>query len=192
MGGNTIKPDPERLKPLIELPPPTSGKSLKRVLGLFAYYAKWVPDFSDHICRLKSVTKFPLKYDELKDFELIKKLIAKAALQVIDETLPFTVECDASEVAVSATLNQGGRPVAFMSRSLSGSELQYPSIEKEAMSIIEAVRKWRYLLMRQHFVLVTDQRSVAFMLDARKRNKIKHSKIMCWRLDLASFSYSIK
>ena len=90
------------------------------------------------------------------DFERIKKLIAKAALQAIDETLPFTVECDVSEVAVSATLNQGGRPVAFMSRSLSGSELLYPSIEKEATAIIEAVRKWNFLLMRQHFILVTD------------------------------------
>ena len=192
VGGNMIRPDPERLKPLMELPPPSSGKSLKRVLGLFAYYAKWVPQFSDYIRKLKSVKKFPLGSEELRDFELLKKLIAKAALQAIDETLPFTVECDASDVAISATLNQGGRPVAFMSRSLSGAELMYPSIEKEATAIIESVRKWRHLLLRQHFVLVTDQRSVAFMLDARKRTKIKNAKIMCWRLELASFSYSVR
>ena len=192
VGGNSIKPDPERLSPLLELPPPSTGRSLKRVLGLFAYYARWVPRFSDRICKLKSAKTFPLSPAELADFESLKKSIAEAALQAIDETLPFTVECDASDVAVSATLNQGGRPVAFMSRSLSGSELLYPSIEKEATAIIEAVRKWSHLLMRQHFVLVTDQRSVAFMLDARKRTKIKNTKIMCWRLELASFSYSIR
>ena len=192
VGAGMIKPDPDRLKPLLELPAPTSQKSLKRILGLFAYYARWVPKFSDRICRLKSAQKFPLSQLELEDFQKLKRTIAAAALQFIDESLPFTVECDASEVAVSATLNQNDRPVAFMSRSLSGSELAYPSIEKEATAIIEAVRKWQHLLIRQHFVLVTDQRSVAFMLDARKRTKIKNNKIMCWRLELASFSYTIR
>ena len=192
VGNNTIKPDPDRLKPFLELPPPTDGKSLKRILGLFAYYARWVPQFSDRIHQLKSVKRFPLSSSELRDFRDLKGFIVKAALQAIDETLPFVVECDASDVAVSATLNQGGRPVAFMSRSLCGSELLYPSIEKEATAIIEAVRKWSFLLMRQPFVLVTDQRSVAFMMDSRRRNKIKHNKIMCWRLELADFAYTIR
>jgi transposase InsO family protein len=191
VGDHTIKPDPERLKPLLDMPPPVNKKALMRVMGLFAYYAKWVPQFSDKIWRLKSAKTFPLCPEEMRDFESLKQSIAAAALQAIDETLPFTVECDASDIAVAATLNQNGRPVAFMSRSLSGSELLYPAVEKEATSIIEAVRKWAHLLMRRHFTLVTDQRSVAFMLDARKRTKIKNSKILCWRLELASFSYSI-
>lgn len=116
VGKGTIKPDPDRLQPLLELPAPSTKKSLKRVLGLFAYYARWIPKFSDRICRLKSVKVFPLNTTELEDFEGIKKSIANAALQSIDESLPFVVECDASEVAVSATLNQNGRPVAFSNR----------------------------------------------------------------------------
>ena len=192
VGNNQIRPDPERLEPLLELPPPTSPKSLQRAMGLFAYYSKWIPKFSDRIRRLKLVKRFPLKAGEKSDFDNIKKAIASATLQAIDESIPFCVECDASEVAVSATLNQNGRPVAFMSRTLQGSELLYPAVEKEATAIIEAVRKWRHLLLRQPFRLITDQRSVAFMLDSRQRSKIKNNKIMCWRLELASFSYSIR
>ena len=120
----------------------------------------------------------------------MKKKIAQATLKLIDEGVPFVVECDASEVAISATLNQGGRPVAFMSRALQSSELYYPAVEKEATAIIEAVRKWNNLLSRQHFTLVTDQRSVSFMLDNRKRTK--KNKIQCWRLQLASYSFAIK
>ena len=98
---------------------------------------------------------------QINDFQNLKKEIAGAALQSIDENMPFVVECDASDVAISATLNQGGRAVACMSRTLHGSELHYPAVEKEATAIIEAVRKWTHFLSRQHFTLVTDQRSVS-------------------------------
>ena len=128
----------------------------------------------------------------MADFENIKKEIAQATLKSIDEGVPFVVKCDALEIAISATLNQGGRPVAFMSWALQSSELHYPAVEKEATAIIEAVRKWNHLLSRQHFTLVTDQRSVSFILDNRKRTKIKSNKIQCWRLELASHSYTIK
>ena len=73
VGNGKIKSDPERLRPLRELPPPTSSKSLKRVLGLFAYYAKWIHQFFDKIQRLKKATSFPLNHYELADFENIKK-----------------------------------------------------------------------------------------------------------------------
>ena len=74
-------------------------------------------------------------------------------------------------------MNQNGRPVAFMSKTLSKSERGYPSVEKEALAIIEAVRKWNHLLSRQMFTLITDQQSVSFMFDNRKRSKIKNNKI---------------
>ena len=130
--------------------------------------------------------------EALSSFKQLKILLGDAALSSIDESIPFVVECDASDVAVSATLNQNGRPVAFMSRTLSGSEIHYPPVEKEATSIIEAIRKWSHLLSGRQFKIITDQRSVAFMLDSRRRSKIKNDKIQCWRLELASFNYIIE
>ena len=38
VGHGLIKPDPERLRPLKEFPPPTNFKLLHRVLWMFAYY----------------------------------------------------------------------------------------------------------------------------------------------------------
>ena len=46
---NLLKPDPERVKPLLELPTPSSIPSLKRTIGLFAYYAKWIHNYSNTI-----------------------------------------------------------------------------------------------------------------------------------------------
>ncbi|XP_064080604.1 uncharacterized protein LOC135197465 [Macrobrachium nipponense] len=140
VGNGVIKPDMERLRPLQELPPPTSQGSLKRAMGMFAYYIKWIQNFSAKIQPLARVKKFPLNEEALQAFELLKQELEGATLHSVDVNLPFEVECDASEVAVSAVLNQSGRPVAFMSRTLQGSEVHYHIIEKEAMAIVEAVR----------------------------------------------------
>ena len=75
-----MKPDPERLRPLKGLPPPTGEKSLQCVLGLFAYYAKWIPRFSNKISRLKSNELFRLDEERLKDFDILKQCIEHAAL----------------------------------------------------------------------------------------------------------------
>ena len=192
VGHHTIKPDPERLIPLLELPPPENVGALRRATGMFAYYSKWIKNFSDHIQPLIKNTSFPLAGEALSSFEKLKIQLSHASLASIDEAQPFVVECDASDNTVSAVLNQGGRPVAFMSRTLHGSEINYPAVEKEATAIIEAVRKWRHLLARGHFDLITDQRSVSFMFDRRRRSKIKNCKIQEWRLELACFSYTIK
>jgi len=69
---------------------------------------------------------------------LISELIN---LGVIDENALFLIETDASNVAVSATLNQSGKPVAFYSRTRSKSEQAQSSVEKEATAIVEAVKK---------------------------------------------------
>ena len=75
---------------------------------MFAYYTKWIPNFSDKIRPLRQATTFPLDAAPLAAFNMLKKELENAALHTIDESLPFVVECDASEVAISAVLNQGG------------------------------------------------------------------------------------
>jgi len=144
-----VKPDPERLRPLMKLPVPQNHRELKRCLGMFAYYARWIENYSDKVNSLtiKSVA-FSLSHDALGAFEQLRSELLNACLGCVDEREPFTVECgDASDFAIAATLNQNGRPVAFMSRTLSKTECNYPTVEKEATSIIEAVRKWAIFCM---------------------------------------------
>ena len=79
-------------------------KSLQRAQGLFAYNTKWVHKFFDEIFHLERITVFPLNDVKLDKIECLKKEIEYTFLNSIDESLPFVVECDASEVSTSATL----------------------------------------------------------------------------------------
>ena len=60
----------------------------------------------------------------------------------IDETFLFTVETDALDHSIAASMNQSGKPVAFLSSSLSTSKRKHSSIEKETQDIVEALSKW--------------------------------------------------
>ena len=107
-------------------------KTLKQIFGLFSIYAKWVVNISNKILHLKATKSFPLSRETLQEFIELKAEIADSSFHAIDENRLFVVECDASEVAISAALNQVGRPVAFMSHTLRGSERHYPAVKKKS------------------------------------------------------------
>ena len=153
---NSIKPDPQTLEPLLNLSHPNNPKKLKRIIGMFSYYAKWIKCFSDKIHVLNNVDKFPFKQIEIDAFKNLKRELAEAAMQPIDENIPFTVETDASAFAISATLNQDGRPVAFHSRTLKSNEQYHSLVEKEAQAIVESIHHWKHFLLGRHFTLITD------------------------------------
>lgn len=71
---------------------------------MFAYYAKWIPQFSDCIPPLIKAKQFPLEAKACEEFHNLKQLI-KTALHCPDNTKPHAIECDASDVAVLAILN---------------------------------------------------------------------------------------
>ncbi|KRX14072.1 Retrovirus-related Pol polyprotein from transposon [Trichinella nelsoni] len=147
--------------------------------------------FSEKIHALARCTTFPLPQPAVDAFEALKKDIVNSVVTAIDDELPFTVETDASDHAIPATLSQLGKPVALFSRMLSNSEQRHSSVEKEAYAIVEAIRKWRHYLLGHHFHLITDQRSVAFMFNNKQAGKAKNDKIMRWRLELSPYSYDI-
>lgn len=186
-----LQPDPDRLQALFNMPIPTSTKAKQRLLGFFSHYSRWIPNYSEKIRPLVQ-SSIPFTSEAKDGFERLKRDLAKAATHPFDDLLPLVVETDASDFAIAATLSQDGRPIAFFSRTLNSSEQKHSSIEKEAQSIVEAVRKWRHYLASHHFTLITDQKSVSFMFDIKHSGKIKNDKILRWRLELSPYSFDIQ
>ena len=186
-----LKPDPERIKLILEIPVPDDLKSLRRVVGMFSYNAQWIPKYSDKIKPLVSAKQLPLADEDVKAFQDLRKILTEITRGVIDRSKPFTIATDASETAISASLNQENKPVAFFSRTLNANELRHSNIEKEATAIVEAIRKWSHFLQCRRFHLITDQKSVSFMFDQRRHSKMKNKKILRWRFELAQYDYDI-
>ena len=128
----------------------------------------------------------PLDDGSLQSFQRLKDDLAKACLGAIADGVPFEVETDASEFSLAAILSQDGRPVAFMSRTLTSCERRYPAVEKEACAIIEAVRRWKHYLKGRHFSLITAQQAISYMFDQHHKGKIKRQKSFHGGLDWLS------
>ena len=100
-----MRPDPERVKPITNLPNPTNKKELQ-VINMFSYYAQLLPQFLEKLRPLILEKQFPMGEKALNAFKSLKDKLVSAALQIIDENVPFVVETDVSDNAISASLNQ--------------------------------------------------------------------------------------
>lgn len=129
------------------MPAPSYRSSLRCTLGLLSYYSQWILDYSSRIQPLLNSKTFPLGFEEVQCFNSMKEDIARASVVALDENLPLEMETDASATSIAATLSQHGRTVALFSRTLSAAEKHPPAVEREATSIIKAVRKWRMFLI---------------------------------------------
>ena len=132
---------------------------------------------------------FPLSALCVETISDVKLAIMSSVRASVDASLPFLVETDK---AIGAVLSHGGLPVAFLSRTLSQSEVGHSSVEKEAMACIEAVRKWNCFLSGRRFSLITDQKAVSFIFEPKNHGKTKNAKIGRWRLELMGLEFDVK
>ena len=163
-----MKPDPNRLTAFTDFPVPKTSAQLRRLIGFFAYYAKWIPDFSNKIQSLlaaqRDTTVFPLDAQVVEAITTLKLDIANATLAIPEPTaVQLVLETEASGIAIGAVLSQAERPIAFLSRSLSASEQNQSTMEREAIAIVEATRKWNEYLHMFPLLIKTDQQAISFI-----------------------------
>jgi len=80
-------------------------------------------------------------------------------LKYYDINDEVTIQCDASERGLGATLLQNRQPVAFASRTLSAVEQRYAQIEKECLAIVFGCQKFsKYITRREKVTVESDHK----------------------------------
>ena len=115
------------------------------------YYRIFIKDFAKIARPLNKLTRKNVPFnwgsDQQSAFDKLNELITSASiLRNPDSNKPFIVETDASNFAVGAILSQefDGQlyPIAYISTSLTNSQLNYPIFDKELLAIKVAL--WRH------------------------------------------------
>lgn len=108
---------------------------------------------------------------------------------------PFILAIDASFDGVGAVLSQVSpgeeiaRPVAFASRTLSRSQMNYPAHRLEFFALKWAVfEKFSHWLKGRHFTAWTDNNPLTYILTKPRLDACEQ----CWVAKLASYSFDLK
>lgn len=193
---NGVLPDPEKIEVVKNYPVPQNSGDVKRFVALANYYRKFIPNFAEIAYNLNVLCRknktFIWNDDCQKSFEALKKcMITPPVLQYPDfsSTNQFIVQTDASGYAIGAILsNADSRPVAYASRSLNKAERNYPTIEKELLAIVWAVKHFRPYLYGRTFKIITDHKPLVYLFS----QKDPSSRLLKFRLCLEEYDYVIE
>ena len=185
-------------------PLPRNVQQLRSFLGLLNYYGKFIPNLASIIHPLNALLRNDCKWkwseECMQAFNLAKeKLVSSNVLVHYDPKLPIKVAGDASAYGVGAVLSHvmedgSERPISFASCTLTTSERNnYAQVEKEALSLIFAVKKFYSYLYRQRFTIVTDHKNLTAILGPKKGTPpLAAARLQHWAILLSAYSYQIE
>ncbi|CAM4944387.1 unnamed protein product [Rotaria socialis] len=186
--------------------PPTFQRIVNQILGpnrrkhVLAYIDDIIiysTNFSEHIRHIEEVSRTEIlflghviKAGTIKpDPDNIRGL---TETRLPDDALPFKLQTDACVDGIGAVLLQvtpdGDRPLAFMSKKLTKTQTNWPTIEQECFAIVQAVEKWDKYLRGCEFKLETDHEPLVNFSNKEQLNK----RCNRWRLKLAEYRIHVK
>ena len=167
-----IQPDPKKLALIREWERPTDVTGVRSFVAFCNYYRNFVQKFAEMARPLYLLTSKGLKFTWTEEHDqafqtLKKKLLEAPILAFPNFELPFIIGTDASETALGAVLfrviDGTEYPIAFESRVLSKTEVNYATTKREALGVIQAVQWFRPYIYGSKCIIRTDHASLQWL-----------------------------
>ena len=191
-----LRVDPDKVRAISEMPPPTDVAAVQRLLGLTQYLSKFLPHLSDLTKPLRELTQKDVAWvwdhPQQQALDALKEAVTSTpVLRYYNLKEEVTVQCDASQSGLGAALMQNGQPVAYASRALTSAETRYAQIEKELLAIVFACNRFEmYIYGRDDVHVETDHQPLELIVQKPLNNAPKRLQRML--LQLQKYSLTVK
>ena len=191
-----ISPDPEKISAVKSFPTPKSVKDIRSFLGLANYYRRFVHNFAKIASPLNRLTRKDVPFVWTPEcegafLELKRCLCSPPILAYPDFSQPFHLDTDASNSALGYILGQSinGQEcvIAYGGRELSHAETNYSTTEREALAVVDGVKRYQSYLSGTKFFIHTDHGSLSWLM----RIKDPTGRLARWALQLQQYDFEI-
>ncbi|KAK2704300.1 hypothetical protein QYM36_016632 [Artemia franciscana] len=166
-----IKPDPNKILAIHQMPKPKGPEELQSLLGMVNYLGKYIPNLSTLNHPLRTLLKehrtddsFQWTSEHNKAFANVKNSICKNLKYFNPTSEDVILKVDALQHGLGATLTCDSGICAFASRLLSSAEQKYSQIEKEALAIAFACKHFHQCVYGQPVKVLSDHKPLKSIL----------------------------
>ena len=165
--------------------PPKTKRQLRHFLGMVNYYRDMWRRRSHVLAPLTALVSDaePWRWgpEQQTAFDDAKRIVSSEAMLAFpDFSLPFHVYTDASKHQLGAVLVQNDKPLAFYSRKFNAAQARYTTGEQELLSIVEALKEFRTLLLGNEIIVHTDHKNILY-------SNLANDRIARWRMLLEEY-----
>ena len=123
--------------------------------------------------------------------DLKSRLASRPILRPASYDIPFCVATDASDRALGSVLFQVvdeiEHPVCYFSRKLNTHEVNYSTVEKEALSLVTAIRQFSVYFGSNPVTVNSDHQQLQFISKMAGKNQ----RILRWSLELEDLNINV-
>ena len=198
-----LHPTEEKVRAIKDAPAPKTLQELRSFLGMLNFYGKFIPNLFTFLAPLnvllRKTTEFTWITPQQKAFNMAKQCLISAPVLVhYDSEKDIVVSCDTSPYGLDAVIahkfdDGTEKPIAFASRTLTAAETRYSQLDKEALAVIFAIKKFHLYIYGRNFTIMSDHKPLLGLLSLNKCiPDMASPRVQRWSLMLSAYDYNIK